>query len=127
MNDPSREYWKMYRINYDRHTYDGDDWTYLNVPMPDLKEAAIKSIKDSTAMYFSCDVAKFLDRQRGTLDLNNYDYESLFDTKFGMDKGERINTWASASSHAMTLSGVDLDEKGTPKNGSLKQLGQHGP
>lgn len=115
MNDPSREYWKMYRINYDRHTYDGDDWTYLNVPMQDLKEAAIKSIKDSTAMYFSCDVAKFLDRQRGTLDLNNYDYESLFDTKFGMDKGERINTWASASSHAMTLSGVDLDEKGTPK------------
>ncbi|MDE6650475.1 MAG: C1 family peptidase [Muribaculaceae bacterium] len=115
MNDPSREYWKVYRIDYDRHSYDGMDWTYLNVPMEDLKQAAIKSIKDSTAMYFSCDVGKFLDRDRGTLDMDNFDYESLFDTKFGMDKAERISSWASASSHAMTLSGVDLDEKERPK------------
>lgn len=115
MNDPSRPYWKMYRIDYDRHSYDGMDWTYLNVPMEEIKKSAIESIKDSTAMYFSCDVGKFLDRQRGVLDLDNFDYESLFDIKFGMDKGERIATKASASSHAMTLSGVDLDEKGNPK------------
>lgn len=115
MNDPSREYWKVYRINYDRHAYDGTDWTYVNVPMEEIKKAAIESIKDSTAMYFSCDVGKFMDRQKGVLDLDNYDYESLFDTKFGMNKAERIATKASASSHAMTLSGVDLDEKGQPK------------
>lgn len=115
MNDPSRPYWKMYRIDYDRHSYDGMDWTYLNVPMEEIKKSAIESIKDSTAMYFSCDVGKYLDRQRGVLDLDNFDYESLFDISFGMDKGERIATKASASSHAMTLSGVDLDEKGNPK------------
>ncbi len=130
MNDPSREYWKVYRIDYDRHSYDGLDWTYLNVPMSDIKQAAIESIKDSTAMYFSCDVAKFLDRQNGILDLDNFDYESLFDTKFGMDKAERIATKASASSHAMTLSGVDLDEKGNPKKwlieNSWGNTGQNG-
>lgn len=130
MNDPSREYWKVYRIDYDRHTYDGLDWTYLNVPMADIKQAAIESIKDSTAMYFSCDVAKFLDRQNGILDLDNFDYESLFDTKFGMDKAERIVTKASASSHAMTLSGVDLDEKGSAKKwlieNSWGNTGQNG-
>lgn len=115
MNDPSREYWKVYSIDYDRHTYDGTDWTYLNVPMDVIKDVAIKSIKDSTAMYFSCDVGKFLDRQRGVLDLDNYDYESLFDTTFGMNKAERIASGASASSHAMTLSGVDLDDKGNPR------------
>lgn len=115
MNDPSREYWKMYQINMDRHSYDGMDWTYLNVPMEEIKKAAIESIKDSTAMYFSCDVGKFIDRPKGILDLNNYDYESLFDVKFGMDKAERIASKASASSHAMTLSGVDLDDKGNPK------------
>lgn len=115
MNDPSRQYWKVYRIDYDRHSYDGMDWTYLNVPMEEIKKAAINSIKDNKSMYFSCDVGKFLDRERGSLDLNNYDYESLFDTEFGMNKAERISSWASASSHAMTLSGVDLDEKQHPK------------
>lgn len=115
MNDPSREYWKVYRINYDRHSYDGMDWTYLNVPMEEIKKAAIESIKDSTSMYFSCDVGKYLDRKKGVLDLGNFDYESLFDVEFGMDKAERIASKASASSHAMTLSGVDLDEKGNPK------------
>ena len=114
MNDPSREYWKVYRIDYDRHSYDGQDWTYLNVPMADLKAAAIESIKDNTAMYFSCDVAKFLDRERGTLDLENFDYDSLFNSKFGMNKADRISSWGSASSHAMTLSGVDIDENGSP-------------
>ncbi len=130
MNDPSREYWKVYRIDYDRHSYDGKDWTYLNVPMEDLKKAAIESIKDSTAMYFSCDVGKFIDREKGVLDIDNYDYESLFDTKFGMNKAERISTWGSASSHAMTLSGVDLDEKGQPKKwlieNSWGKSGQNG-
>ena len=64
-------------------------------------------------MYFSCDVAKFLDSKKGTLDLRNYDYESLMGTTFGMDKKQRIQTFASGSSHAITL--VDLDEKGMPK------------
>ena len=32
-----------------------------------------------------------------------------------MDKKQRIQTFASGSSHAMTLVGVDLDEKGMPK------------
>lgn len=114
MNDPSRPMWKVYEIEYDRHSYDGSNWTFLNVPMDVIKDAAVKSLQDSTAMYFSCDVGKFLDRDRGTLDLGNYDYESLFDTTFGMNKAERIASGASASSHAMTLSGVDLDSDGRP-------------
>lgn len=114
MNDPSREYYKVYEIDYDRHKYDGDNWKYINLPMEDIKEMAIKSIKDSTMMYFSCDVKKFLDRENGLLDLNNYDYESLLGVKFGMDKADRIRTKSSASSHAMTLAGVDLDANGKP-------------
>ncbi len=115
MNDPTRDYYKVYEIDMDRHTYDGENWKYLNLPMDELKQIAINSIKDSTAMYFSCDVAKFLDRQNGTLDLNNFDYESLLGTTFGMNKKERIETGSSASSHAMTLVGVDLNSDGKPK------------
>ncbi|WP_288316210.1 C1 family peptidase [uncultured Mediterranea sp.] len=114
MNDPSREYYKCYEIDYDRHRYDGKNWTYINLPVADIKEMAIASLKDSTMMYFSCDVGKFLNSKRGLLDVNNYDYESLMGTTFGMDKKQRIQTFSSGSSHAMTLMAVDLDKDGKP-------------
>ena len=115
MNDPSREYGKIYEIEYDRHVYDGENWLYINLPIERIKEMAIASIKDNTAMYFSCDVGKFLNRDKGTLDLANFDYASLFRTSFPMNKRERIQTYASGSSHAMTLIAVDLDNEGNPR------------
>ena len=115
MNDPSREYHKVYEIEYDRHVYDGDNWVYLNLPIDEVKALAIASIKDNTAMYFSCDVGKFLLSKKGTLDIANFDYESLFDVEFPMNKEERVRTFASGSSHAMTLIAVDLDEEGKAK------------
>ena len=114
MNDPTRDYYKVYEIEYDRHVYDGENWKYLNLPMTEIAKMAIASIKDSTMMYFSCDVAKFLDRDKGYMDVNNYDYGSLFGTTFGMNKKQRVSTYASGSSHAMTLCGVDLDANGNP-------------
>ena len=112
MNDPTREYGKVYEIDYDRHTYDGDNWLYINLPIERIKEVAIASIKDNTAMYFSCDVGKFFDRKKGVLDIANLDYESLFDTKLPMNKKQRVSTFASGSSHAMTLIAVDVDDSG---------------
>ncbi|MEG0646052.1 MAG: C1 family peptidase [Bacteroides sp.] len=114
MNDPSREYYKSYEIDYDRHRYDGTNWTYVNLPAEEIKQMAIASLKDSTMMYFSCDVGKFLNSERGLLDVNNYDYNSLMGTTFGMDKKQRIQTFASGSSHAMTLMAVDLNAAGKP-------------
>ena len=72
------------------------------------------SIMDNTALYFSCDVGKFLDRKRGVADLKNFDYESLMGVSFGMDKKERILTHASGSTHAMTLIAVDVKEDSKP-------------
>ena len=115
MNDPSREYYKVYEIEYDRHVYDGDNWLYLNLPIDEVKALAIASIKDNTAMYFSCDVGKFLLSKKGTLDIQNFDYESLMGVEFPMNKEERVRTFASGSSHAMTLIAVDLDEEGNAK------------
>ena len=108
MNDPCREYGKVYEIDYDRHVYDGHNWLYINLPVERIKEMAIASIKDNVAMYFSCDVGKFINRSKGVLDIANFDYESLMGVKFGMDKKERVQTHASGSSHAMTLIAVDI-------------------
>lgn len=114
MNDPSRPYHRTYTIDMDRHSYDGAQWTYLNLPIEEIKPLAIASIKDSTMMYFSCDVGKFYDSKTGVLCTENFDYATLFDTDFPMDKADRIRTFASASSHAMTLMAVDLDAEGKP-------------
>ncbi len=114
MNDPSRPYDQVYEIDYDRHMYEGHNWLYVNLDIEELKPLAIASLKDSTQMYFSCDVSKSLNSANGTLDLANYDYESLLGTPFGMNKKQRIQTLDSGSSHAMTLMAVDLDENGKP-------------
>ena len=112
MNDPTREYGKVYEIDYDRHLYDGENWLYINLPIERVKQIAIASIKDNTAMYFSCDVGKYFDRKRGVLDIANLDYQSLFGTTLPMNKKQRVSTFASGSSHAMTLIAVDIDEQG---------------
>ncbi len=114
MNDPRRPYYKTYEVEFDRHTYDGHNWKYVNLPMEDIAKLAIASLKDGHKMYSSYDVGKQFDRKRGYLDLNNYDYSSLMGTTFGMDKAQRISTFDSGSTHAMTLTAVDLDESGQP-------------
>ena len=110
MNNPAVEYGKVYEIEFDRHVYDGQNWVYLNLPIERIKEMAIASIKDNTALYFSCDVGKFLNRTRGVADLKNFDYESLMGVSFGMNKRQRIQTHASGSTHAMTLIAVDIKD-----------------
>ena len=112
MNDPRRPYYKTYEVEYDRHTYDGHNWKYVNLPMEDIEQMAIASLKDGRKMYSSYDVGKFLDRKRGYADTENFDYGSLFGTTFGMNKAQRISTFDSGSTHAMTLTAVDLDESG---------------
>ena len=112
MNDPRRPYYKTYEVEYDRHTYDGHNWKYVNLPMDDIEQMAIASLRDGRKLYSSYDVGKFLDRKRGYADTENFDYESLFGTTFGMDKAQRISTFDSGSTHAMTLCAVDLDDKG---------------
>ena len=86
MNDPSKEYYKMYEIEYDRNVMEGRNWTYLNLPNDEIKEFAVASIKNNQAMYASCDVGKQLNNDIGYSDVNNYDFESLYGIKFGMDK-----------------------------------------
>lgn len=114
MNDPRRPYHKTYEVEYDRHTYDGHNWKYLNLPVEEIAQLAIASLKDGHKMYSSYDVGKQLDRKRGYLALDNFDYASLFNTSFPMNKADRIATFESGSTHAMTLTAVDLDAAGKP-------------
>ena len=95
MNDPRRAYHETYEVEYDRHSYDGHNWKYLNLPMEEIAQLAIASLKDGHKMYSSYDVGKQLDRKRGYMDVDNYDYGSLLGTLAPMPlkaSGEPITT-----------------------------------
>lgn len=114
MNDPRNEYHKVYEIQYDKHTYDGHNWRYLNLPMEEIEQLAIASLKDGQKMYSSYDTGKMLDRKRGFCSLQNFDYANLFETQFPMTKAERLLTRDSGSTHAMTLTAVNLNADNKP-------------
>jgi len=114
MNDPSRPFWKHYEVENYRNTAEGNNWHYVNLPNDVIKEFCITSIKNNEALYASCDVGKQLRREVGILDVDNFDYESVYGVKFGMNKAQRIQTGESGSSHGMALIAVDVDAQGKP-------------
>ncbi|MEA1874576.1 MAG: C1 family peptidase [Bacteroidota bacterium] len=114
MNDPTRDYYQLYEIEYDRNVMEGKNWIYINLPNDKFKQFAMASIKANEGMYASCDVGKQLSKDAGTLDINNFDYTSLYGVDFTMDKRERIISKESGSSHAMLLMAVDVNENETP-------------
>ena len=113
MNDPRHPYYKVYEVQHDRHVYDGHNWRYINLPIEDIEKIAIASLKANTKMYSSYDLPQ-MDRDRGLMDVDLFDYATLFNTTFPMNKAERISTFESMSAHAMTLTAVDLDKQGNP-------------
>lgn len=114
MNDPTREYYRVYEIANYRNTAEGINWVYLNLPNDVIKRAALASIQANEAMYASCDVGACYNAKAGVSDPRMYDYESLLGIDLKMDKKARILTRESGSSHAMTLIGVDVDADGVP-------------
>ena len=113
MDNPTLEYGKLYEIEYDRHTQEGGNWKYINIKADQIKKYAIKSILENEGMYFSCDVGKQLESKKGFLDINTYDYSSLFGVDFGMDKKTRIQTYESGSTHGMALMGANILKDGS--------------
>ena len=112
IDDPSREYYKLYEKEDDSNLSGGLNWTFINLPVDVIKPFALASIKDNEAMYFSCDVGKQLNIDAGLLDLENYDYKSIFGIDFPMNKKQRIISQQSGSSHGMALMAVDTDQNG---------------
>jgi len=87
---------------------------YLNLPMEELKRITIAQLKDNRAVWFGSDVGQFSDRKGGYLTLDALKVEELFATDFPMNKGERLVYGESLMTHAMVITGVELDQKGEP-------------
>jgi len=115
INAPNKPFNKLYTIQFLGNVIGGQDTRYLNVDLDTMKKATIDMIKGNHAVWFGCDVAKMLQTEMGAMDLSIYDYESVYGTKFQLDKAARLDYGDSEMTHAMIITGVDLDEHGNPR------------
>lgn len=105
---------EVYELPYAQSVIEADPVRFINLPIDELKSAAIKAIKDGRAVWFACDVSSLADLDGGYLDLDVYNYEAVFGESVKLSKAERTLTRVSGADHAMVLAGVDLDEDGKP-------------
>jgi bleomycin hydrolase len=117
INAPTKDkpFNKIYTVQYLGNVIGGRQVRYLNVDMKTLKKAAVDMIKGNHAVWFGCDVGQMLETEMGAMDLNVYDYKIVYGTDFKLDKAGRLDYRNSEMTHAMVLTGVDLDEKGNPR------------
>lgn len=107
-NAPDHEYDKLYTFPFEDNVEGGSPVRFLNTKIENLKEAAIKQLKDGETIWFGCDVGKQSDRQKGILAANLYETDTIFGIETKLNKKERLQTGASGSTHAMTFVGVDV-------------------
>ncbi len=81
---------------------------YLNVDINVMKDIAMKTIMDGEPVWFGCDVGKQMRRDLGLWDANLFDYNTLYDTTFGLSKAERLQFHQTLMTHAMLFTGVDI-------------------
>ncbi len=110
----TKPFYKTYTVKYLGNVVGGNPVKYLNVEMDVFKEATVKQLKDDMPVWFGCDVGKYLDRTSGINDATMWDYESVYGTNYTMDKAERLDYGQSLMTHAMALTGVDLDKNKNP-------------
>jgi bleomycin hydrolase len=93
---------------------EGDGVRYVNTTSSTMKSVAIKMIKANKPVFFGSDVGQFSNTELGVMDVDLYNYTLAFNLSLGLTKAERIVVGSSAMTHAMVLTGVDLNEKGEP-------------
>lgn len=109
-----KPFYHSYTVKFLGSVKEGRPIKYVNLPIEELKDAAIRQMQDGYPVWFGCDVGKSSTRDQGLMSLDVYDKEDLFNTEFTMNKAERLDYGQSLMTHAMVFQGVNLDENGKP-------------
>ena len=88
---------------------------YLNVEMNRLKELAIAQMQAGETVWFGSDVGQSSNRKAGVMADGMHDFTASMDIRLTQDKAGRLDYSESLMTHAMVLTGVDLDENGKAK------------
>lgn len=107
-----KPYGKSYTVEMLGNVVGSRDVRYLNVPMDRLKELAIAQMQAGETVWFGSDVGQVSNRKAGILATDVYDFTAGMDIELTQDKAGRLDYAESLMTHAMVLTGVDLDENG---------------
>ena len=89
----------------------GKQVKYLNVDIDTMKRITMQTILDGEPVWMGCDVGKMMERKIGLWDAKLYDYESVYDCAFTLDKADRLRYHQTQMTHAMLFTGVDTQRE----------------
>ncbi len=98
----NKEYYKLYRKKYVGNVYQNSYVEFLNLPINEIKELAIKQLKDNMPVYIRINLTKFSDKKTGVLDTRLYNYKNTFGFDF-LTKEEALNTHDIYPHHCMSI------------------------
>ncbi len=103
-NPPGR----TYTVQYLGNVVDGTRIKYLNIDIDLMKDIAIRMLQDGKPVWMGCDTGKQMHRDKGVWDAELFDYGSVYNADFSMNKEERLEYHQTAMTHAMLFTGVDV-------------------
>ena len=117
INAPTADkpYGKSYTVEMLGNVVGSKPVRYLNVEMDRLKELAIAQMQAGETVWFGSDVGQSSNRKAGIMADGMYDFTFSMDIQLTQDKAGRLDYSESLMTHAMVLTGVDLDENGKAK------------
>lgn len=107
-----KPYGKSYTVEMLGNVVGSRPVRYLNVEMKRLKELAIAQMQAGETVWFGSDVGQSSNRKTGVMVNGMHDFSSSMNIDLHQDKASRLDYSESLMTHAMVLTGVDLDENG---------------
>lgn len=105
----SKPFYNLYTIKYVGNVIGGEKIRYVNLPINEVKELCIKTLKDNEIIWFGSDCGKYRD-DTGVWDDNMFDYEKVFGLSLKVEKGDMLDFNISAMDHAMVITGVSFKD-----------------
>lgn len=116
INAPTADkpFYHRYTVKMLGNVKEGKPVCYINLPIEELKKAAVAQLKDGKPVWFGCDMGPCISRDLGIMDMDIYDFKDFLQVDFPMNKAQRLDYGQSLMTHAMVFQGVNLDKDGTP-------------
>ncbi|WEV60024.1 C1 family peptidase [Bifidobacterium sp. ESL0728] len=121
-NNPmkSRPFYTHFQLKYSTNVAETGNLDFTNVPIDVLRKAAVDQVKAGHPIWFACDCMQYCVRDGGYFSKNAVRVDELFGTDFSIDKANGLEYGDYPSNHAMTITGVNLDESGKPNRWKIE-------